>query len=128
MSQALKAAIDRLNNLDTSLKPVQLADQREAALVDGLHALAANYGLAIEFTHIDANGEMKFTTKGGEPYGEELASWLSTIPRRTGLQPTSTPVLPSANWGRLNHFDVERLLKAVGESLEQEYQPDGPAI
>ena len=128
MSQALKDAIYRLNNLDHTLKPVQLGDQREAALVDGLHALAAHYGLEIEFTHIDANGEMKFTTKGGEPYGEELAAWLSTIPRRYGIQPTTAPVTSSANWGRLNHFDVERLLKAVGESLEQEYQPADPQI
>ena len=128
MTQALREAIDRLNNLDTSLKPLQLGAQREAALVDGLHALALSYGLEIEFTCIDANGEMKFTTKGGAPYGEELAGLLSTIPRRYGVQPTTAPCSPTATWGRLNHFDVERLLKAVGESLEPECQPAGPEI
>lgn len=132
MSQSLEETIHRLWNLDTSLKPVPFADKREAAIVDGLNALAGNFGKEIDFTYIDANGELTFNIKGasrglGGEYGEELAALLSQVPRRTGISPTSSPVLPENNWCRINHFDAERLLKIAGEEIFGIEGPDSGA-
>lgn len=139
MNDCLKGAVETLRNPDTSMKPVQLGDQREAALVAGLHGLAEEFGKQISHTYIDSNGEMAFNIIGPEgntpgascgQYGEELAAWLSTVPRRTGARPTTSPILPENGWCRINHFDVERLLLAVAEDLEMKQDagagPSGP--
>lgn len=129
MSHDLEEAINALWNLDQDLKPVQLGNQREAAIVAGLHGLAAHFGKDIDFTRIDANGELDFNIKGefrgfcGE-YGEELAAVISQVPRRTGIYPTDGSVLPENGWCRINHFDAERLLKIVGHDL---FGIDGPS-
>lgn len=122
MNKTLNDALVALITLDRTLKPVQLADARESALIQGLNGLAAEYGREIEPTRIDANGEMNFFMKGsaegrGQPYGPELAAWLSTIATRTGTDPKKGPTEPGSNWCRIHHFEVERLLLAVGREL-----------
>jgi len=130
MSNDLEEAINTLWNVDPDLKPVQFADRREDAIVAGLHGLAAHFGKEIEFTRIDANGELNFNLKGasrglGGEYGEELAAVISQVPRRMGIYPTERPMLPQNNWCRINHFDAERLLKIVGRDL---FGIEGPSI
>jgi hypothetical protein len=115
-------AINNLWNLDHSLKPVQLGDAREKAIVNGLHALAAVFGKEIDYTFIDANGELNFNILGaaqgrGGEYGEDLAALLSQVPRRMGISPTTSPMLPQNNWCRINHFDAERLLNIAAEEI-----------
>ncbi len=122
MSHDLEETINRLWNLDTTLKPAPYGNARETAIVEGLHALAAHFGKEIDFTRIDANGELNFNLKGsaqglGGEYGEELAAIISQVPRRMGVSPTDAAMLPQNNWCRINHFDAERLLKIVGEDL-----------
>jgi hypothetical protein len=128
MSHDLEETINRLWNLDTSLKPVPFGDAREQAIIDGLHALAGHFGKEIDYTHIDANGELNFFIKGasqglGGEYGEDLAALLSQVPRRTGVSATTSAVLPENNWCRINHFEAEKLLKIAGEEI---FGIDGP--
>ena len=125
MNERLKTALHALLNLDRTLKPVQLADAREAGLVEGLYGLAAEYGVHIAFTCINSNGEMAFNVKSGYNgcsgiYGEQLASWLSRVPHRYGLAATDSPVLPENSWCWINHFDVERLLRMVATEYDAE--------
>lgn len=136
MTDRLRDALMALRNLDTSLKPVQFADARETALIEGLRALAAESGRELGFTRIDARGEIAVNVVGpegdgpGRPsgqYGEELAAWLSTVPRRTGTAPYDGPVLPENGWCRINHFDVERLLKLVAERTLDAEASAGPS-
>lgn len=128
MNERLLDALSAIRelNAETALSPVAFADKREAALIEGLHGLAQEYGRAINPTRIDRNGEMSFNIIGdhgpgnGRPsglFGEDLARWLSMVPRRFGDRPTTAPVLPENGWCRINHFDVERLLRAVGEHI-----------
>jgi len=128
MTDSLKDSIQRLWDIDENLTPFQKGNQREDAIVAGLHGLAAHFGKEIDFTRIDANGELNFNIKGaaqglGGEYGEGLAAYLSEVPRRTGISATSSPVLPQNNWCRINHFDAERLLKIVGRDL---FDIEGP--
>jgi len=135
MNERLRNAIEALRNLDRSLKPVQLGDAREKALVEGLHGLAAEYGREIEFTMINGanNGDMKFVIKPSRPgqydgtYGEELAAWLSMVPRRTGITYTDAPVLPQNNWCYINHFAVEHLLTEIVAKQMPGFDSDEPA-
>jgi len=123
MNDRLRNALEAYRNLDRTLKPVPFADAREKALIEFLHGLAEEYGKKIAFTVIDANGEMNFNIEPSRPgaydakYGEELAEWISMVPRRCGIYPTDSKVLPENNWCRINHFDVERLLNIVAERM-----------
>lgn len=123
MPQHLEEKILNLWNVEqTDQTPVEFANLREKAIVEGLHALAAHFGKDIDYTYIDANGELNFFIKGasqglGGEYGEDLAELLSVIPRRTGVAPTDARVLPENNWCRINHFDAEYLLKYAGSEI-----------
>lgn len=116
MNAMLRDALLALANLDTTLKPLPLANARESALIMGLNGLAAEYGREIQYTRIDARGEMDFFIKGGA-FGPELAAWLSTIPVRTGELAILGPRLPENSWCRIHHFEVERLLQRVGREM-----------
>jgi hypothetical protein len=129
MTDNLETAILDLWNIDPALTPVPYAYAREKAIVAGLQALAATYGKEIEFTHIDARGELAFNLKGsaqgrGGEYGEELAAVLSLVPRRTGVSPTSSPVLAQNNWCSIGHFDAEKMLKLFGAEFYGIGAPD----
>lgn len=121
MSARLETAITKLHNLDASLTPVALGNAREVAIVEGLIALAENFGKEIEHTYIHSNGDIKFNIKGADQgngeYGAGLAALLSKVPTRCGIHAIQADVLPQANWTWINHFDAEKLLKIVGEEL-----------
>jgi len=92
------------------LSPVETGNLREKIIVEQLNTVASMYDkeLSEPITRIDARGEIMFAVKGR--YGDELAKLLSAVPRRTGIQPYDGPVIPKNNWGRLFHFDAERLI------------------
>jgi hypothetical protein len=121
MTNRLEAAVNALYALDTSQTPVALGRAREAAIVEGLNALAENFGKKIDFTYIHSNGDLKFNIEGADrgigEFGANLAAYLSKIPTRTGLQPSEGTVLPENNWLWINHFAAEKLLKIVGKEM-----------
>lgn len=57
---------------------------------------------------------------------DDLAALLSLVLRRTGSSPTSSPILQENGWCRVNHFDVEKLLKIVAER-DPSFDPSEPA-
>jgi hypothetical protein len=94
------------------------ADARERLLLDGIVALAGMHGFTLERPNcINARGEVaifgaRVNQLERHSYGPAFAELLSTIPRRTGTQPTTAPVLPESNWCWVNHFDLAALLVA----------------
>lgn len=113
------------------IKPVELGNLRSQALAQGLMSLAKDCGIELKpIGGIDARGEYSIVViptrenplpdEAGE-YGEKFAAWLSTIPRRTGISPTSTPAYEKGGWCRVNHFDAEKLLRNYAEHLEQQH-------
>lgn len=130
MTSLLEQAIRDLHSVDTNQTPFEVANQREKALVAGLHALAAHFGKEIEYTMIDARGEFKFNIRGaaqglGGQYGEGLAEALSKVPRRMGILTTTASMLPENNWCWINHFDAEKMLKTIGEEMFGIAGPEG---
>lgn len=135
MNDKLTESLAALKALDRdALSPVAFANLRERALIQGLQGLAEAYGKMLAPTRIDGNGELDFNIVGDQPgvpgacgqYGPELAAWLSHIPRRTGIMPTTAPVLPQNGWCRIHHFNAERLLLRVAEAMPAP-EPDGAA-
>jgi hypothetical protein len=129
MTDTLETAIRELWNIDPDLLAYPYANAREKAITAGLHALAAVYGKEIEYTYINARGEFQFNILGaregrGGEYGEELAAVLSHVKHRTGMDSTSSPLLPENNWCWINHFEAERLLKIVGVDFYDIHGPD----
>ena len=121
MTQRLADAITSLYSLDTALSPVALGEAREAAIVEGLHALAEAFGKKIEFTYIHSNGDLRFVLEGADRgeghFGIELAGYLSMVSTRTGVRACQREVLPGGNWLWINHFEAEKLLKIVGRDM-----------
>lgn len=123
----VKQAVRALDDAQNAGKPVQVGQARGKALVEGLMALAKACGKTIKNPlAIDANGELNFAIDNDWPrnpdvqgYGIELAAWLGEVPRRTGEVATQCGVLPENNWCRLNHFDAEKLLRAVAANPER---------
>jgi hypothetical protein len=124
MNARLKAAIEAYNSLDRSLPPVPFAQERENALVEFLHGIAAEFGREIDVTRIDSRGDMAFNVV--EPghsgphrrtgrYGDDLAALISLVPRRTGIHYIESPTDGMNGWCHINHFAVERLLRIVDE-------------
>lgn len=99
------------------LKPLPFAKLREEKLCEGLILLAKKAGTKIENPHsIDSNGEIKIHGKENNqrehtPFGEELVKILNRYPVRRGTQATIGHVLPENNWGKMHHFDVQKMLK-----------------
>ena len=119
LDTALKAMVELRQ--DTTLKPVQRGDKREAILADFLVALGKEFDVKIQRSRIDANGEMNInvdTSEGYGTYGDEFAALISTQPRRTGIYPTEVAMLPENNWCKMNHFSVEKLMEHVRKQLK----------
>lgn len=96
--------------------------EREKLLISGLNALAAACGVMLRNPmRIDANGEISIVAKRPDDtldvnacaeYGAKFAAMLSPFSPRTGTVAMSR-VDPRNGWCRMNHFDVERMLRAA---------------
>ncbi len=136
MTNRLEAAINSLYSLDPSMTPVALGNAREAAIVEGLNALAETFGKKIAFTYIHSDGDLKFNIEGADrgngEFGPDLAAYLSKVPTRSGIEASERTVLPENNWLWINHFAAEKLLKIVGKEMfdiDPEHTiPAGPRI
>lgn len=124
MSSRLRKAIHDLKSIDPDLPPYPHSQAREAALVEGLHGLAAHFNRTIMRTYIDSRGELGFVIANKETYGSGLAEVLSLVPRRTGVSTTSVTPLPQNSWCYINHFHVERLLMLLGGRFGWEEDAD----
>jgi hypothetical protein len=128
MVDVLRELVGELDSLDgAGLTPRQRGDRRETAIIRGLHALAASFGIGIEPTRINALGEFQFFTasptgaKLDRPdFGAGLAEMLSLVPRRTGAGAYAGPAASFNNWCWLNHFDAEKLVRLAAARLSPE--------
>ena len=121
-AEGLFEDVEYLGEAKGTKSAVQHANDREKLIIDGINKLAKKYGLKLEPIHyIDANGEISFATKKGrhgesalwpQPLVDLLAKHKFTY--RTGTVSIKVPKGGSVSWGRANHFEWERVLKAIG--------------
>lgn len=104
------------------LLAVPYADAREDALARSLVALAEEHGVTLQQPlHIDVNGEYSIVAVPGNGsdqrlgcgrYGAEFAAILNQHGSpRCGVASGAT-LQPESGWCRMNHFDVERMVRA----------------
>lgn len=127
MPQRFAAALDALDNPDRSLKPWPAALAKEAALFEGLRALANLFDKEIEQPRVYANGEISFNIVGpeglgeGRPcgqYGETIAGLLSRFRTRNGVGPAAVrQILPVNGWCYLMYSDIEPMLRMAREII-----------
>lgn len=100
-----------------TLTPVAHGNRREKALCAAIVLVAADFGVQLKPPScIDARGEISVVTETGN-YGEAFSALLNTHCRpRTGILPTAI-MKEWDSWCRVNHFDVERLVRAYAASL-----------
>lgn len=135
-----KEAVEQLAKAQGAGSPLQISRARGAALIQGLMDLAHASGAEISRpAGIDSNGEIAVNGVGiypsagspCKPYGETFARVISLVPRRMGMFPTSTPTPPENAWCKIDHFDMERLLKmvAAGAHMRKAAEPEdeGPS-
>jgi len=124
MTQRFAAAIEALDNIDPSLKPWPAAQAKEAALIEGLRALADVFGKEVAPVRFYANGEINFNIVGSEglgegrpsgQYGEVIAGILSKFPTRTGVAAHVGTVLPQNGWCYIRYADIEPMLRMAAE-------------
>lgn len=105
------------------MKPLAIANLRELFLAHDLRRLARKCGVTLkEPLRIDTNGEINITVSTGDDqkdvhggcgqYGEALAAILSRFQTRRGAQATHVTISPTDGWLRMNHFEVEKMLRA----------------
>lgn len=128
MQESLPTVADYVRQLDLAQKSsfgLPLADRREELLAQALRTIASDCGVELkEPLHIDSRGEVSVVAQSGQ-YGEAFAAWLSDYPRRTGLAPTSCAVLPESNWCYINHFNLERLVRAYAADMPMVQEGEG---
>jgi hypothetical protein len=78
----LTAALRAREQIDYKVPSWILADALEAALAEGLQALAAAYGRQFALLKLDKHGEFTLYPIDGEGVGHELAAWLNIVPVR----------------------------------------------
>lgn len=117
MNSELKQAIADLKAAHAAfaagtLKPVQHGDARQAALIKGVVALAAGFGVTLEPIHrIDARGELYLVAKQGT-FGAQFSKALTIHCRpRQGVIPGAT-MTDTSTWCYINHFDAEAMVLA----------------
>lgn len=120
MNTELKQAIADLKAAHAAfaagtLKPVQHGDARQTALIKGVVALAAGFGVTLEPIHrIDARGEMHIVAKKGT-FGQRFSTALNTHCRpRQGVMPGAT-MTDTSTWCYINHFEIEKLVLAYDQ-------------
>lgn len=100
------------------------AKRREAALVDGLAALAALHGRDLPVCSYQSTGEFSLALSLPRTYpdpaptfGVGFAADLGRVETRQGVVPLAIAPGPESNWLFVNHFAAERLVAAVAEDL-----------
>lgn len=94
------------------ISAVEHGNRREAALCNGIVALAAELGVTLKPPlRIDARGEISVVAESGT-FGVEFSELLNKhCHPRTGVAPTAI-MRDWDSWCRVNHFEVERLVQA----------------
>jgi hypothetical protein len=127
MTPRLTAALQNMASIenDCTLSPAGLADARDAAIYEGLRALADAYGKTLMPMKRRENGEIEFNLApqdGSQSY-DGLAEWLSLIPTRGGVMPSLHRVVPESNWCWIKFHDAKRLLWGLHEAVIQQQAP-----
>lgn len=127
------ASLDQLEQKVNEIKPVPYADQRERLMGQALTHLFSAYGCTLESDppHINSRGEFSLALKPSgykgpieAAYPQELADFMTQWGNpRTGQEPGATMLGGYSAWCWMNHFDAERLLKAVTQTLELRMRP-----
>ncbi|WP_371436225.1 hypothetical protein [Polaromonas sp.] len=124
-SPALKIAIAALESaekkfLTAELSPLAHGRAREAAIVAGIEAIAASYGLNLRLPlSIDSRGDISIIAipdpgNDRKGFGKDFADLLTLHQVRCGQFP-GAHLLPENCWGFLNHFAAEKLVRHVAE-------------
>lgn len=121
---SLLNAANRLN-AEAGQGGLESSRRREAALADGLNAIAAMAGRTWRGSrYIDSSGEFELAIAPpvGRPqergtFGVMLAMDLGRVPTRPGGTRITTTPLPENSTTRINHFDAERLIFLVERDL-----------
>ncbi len=121
---SLLYAANRLN-AEAGQGGLESSRRREAALADGLNAIAAMAGRTWRGSRcINSNGEFELAIDhpGGRredcgKFGVMLAMELGRIPTRCGIASITSTPLPENGWTRINHFDAARLIFLVESDL-----------
>ena len=131
-------AIQELDNLNREfsanrVSSVEHGATRERILAEALESMAADFGVRLQTPlQIDSNGEYSIVAMnkdgtnpkhyGCGPYGEDFAALLSPHGPRTGVQPANS--IDAANgWCRMNHFNVERMVRQYGAAQAEDQLP-----
>lgn len=121
---SLLDAANRLN-AEAGQGGLESSRRREAALADGLDAIAAMAGRTWRGSrYINSNGEFELAIEHpeGRPqecgtFGVALAMDIGRIPTRCGIASITSTPLPENGWTRINHFDAARLIFLVESDL-----------
>lgn len=120
----------RIENAQKSgdLLPVHASDQRETALIKGVMAVARYFGVSLKpICAIDSRGELSLATvsenpmhRAGDPFSDSFCDVLNrhavtrcSVNQRAMMDPAHS------NWCKINHFDAERMVHAVADSIKQ---------
>jgi hypothetical protein len=124
--------VDQLREIEASrlsgkLKPVQAGSLREKVLCDGIILVANYFGVMLKpIIAIDANGELPIVSQGlqafdlvGAPFSKDFCDTITKYTKpRCGMPGTVAVMNPEhSNWCRINHFDAERMLFGVVETM-----------
>lgn len=127
-SPALKIAIAALESADkkfhtAEFSPLEHGRAREAAIIAGIEAIAASCGVNLQLPlSIDSRGDISIIAipdsgNNKKGYGKEFADLLTLHQVRCGQFP-GAHMLPENNWGFLNHFAAEKLVRHVADLQE----------
>ena len=109
------------------MTPLELSRLREQALIDGLHAFAAQHGFTWQGSlRINSLGEFDLAVQHPTEQYTKACGHLGTAATvinkhnpRCGIRPGAI-LDEQAGWFMLNHFDAERLLRETGHYTEPE--------
>jgi hypothetical protein len=109
------------------LKAVPAGMAREKELCEAVATVAKYCGVILKPIHaIDANGELPIVSQGvhisdlvGAPFSKEFCAALTahTKPRQACRSAVAVMDPDHSNWCRINHFDCERLVYAVADTV-----------
>lgn len=128
--------LDELNRAFSTnrVSAVEHGATRGRILAEALESMAADFGVRLQTPmHIDGNGEFSIVAmnEGGTnpahygtgKYGAEFAALLSPHGPRTGIQPAAS-ISADNGWCRMNHFNVERMIRHYAAQPTEEERND----